>query len=1042
MTNLYPTIILGIGSFGGEVVSHLRTLVYEELGVPGLPIFRFVHISTHEQDEVKPKPANHEGKEIWEALQVFKATLPESAVKRMNYLMEDDQPITEVDPGWREWVDKNILTFPASAYEAGASNNRMIGRACLWSNWRGIKSALSNMVQQILLPESEIRTNTLLHNYYINKNIRNRRDQPNYVETGHPRVYIVGSLCGGTGSGMLLDLAYFFRTDDRLGSKNFGIFSIPDRQSAKEPGKERLAANCMAALMEIDFFMHNHTRYEAQMPGDTTAISNPNTPFDYIQLVSPSSKLPKARRSFTLGDVTVANSETIKELTHSCATSMFFELLSGTGGRRATLYADYFSRYPQWRRPRTIGPGYLQMFSGFGATAAHYPKYRIAGAAAAHLLQKKFLGWSGKEMKIDPVTQEAIPVDKPRNEAELRDIAQQWFYKAYDNCRSIMARGRREKRLLINEWEDEFKNFFFPNGRPLQWNADELRRNLGRSPEKAPFSERFVEGSEYERMLRERLEKFLQAMFEQIREMYLRTLETILQDRADIADMEIKDLAQLNFVLTILIDEKIGGTISGARSPASSPVSLGKVTPILDEFNRVENSLAVTASFSKDCVRDYYRDKAINEYLKSLRDAHFRMEDAVIARALPGLQEILTKKLRSSLSRLSEKIVDSITRLGQQYDENVNIHDWKNLLYVFKNYEQGVTTPQQAIKADVEEIKTSFQPNEWPQVFDALSVGNRTVKDRLLDPKEDLAELINDLSEKVVQKIMDSMDMEEFDIADELVKNYGQSLTRLVEYSSALLQVADEYNDIFHGQHPRLICGGSAGSLGMIRAHLARNQITDFIDVGELDTEIRHMLHFYQEEGGIALDELESAAAMKLCYDNARRSSNPESRILHTHKDPSKFDIQRYNRFDELNSSSGPGKPSLISIAMEFIPDKIFNNDYPGADRSGSMDFMWEDQTGLPDSVILDMREPDRFLWKLVENEYACEVFKRKIRESLEALNEDEMRDRWRKLRIFIRDRYDGDQATINAYDMNYNAEFIHRRYDKWPWWKERKIDI
>jgi len=186
---------------------------------------------------------------------------------------------------------------------------------------------------------------------------------------------------------------------------------------------------------------------------------------------------------------------------------------------------------------------------------------------------------------------------------------------------------------------------------------------------------------------------------------------------------------------------------------------------------------------------------------------------------------------------------------------------------------------------------------------------------------------------------------------------------------------------------------------------------------------------------------LESAPILKMCYDNSRRSSDFEIRILHTHKDASKFDIQRYNRFDELNRNSGPGKPSLISIATEFIPDKIFEDDYPGETETSSMDFRWDDETGLPNSLILDIRDTDRFLWKIVENEYACEEFKKRIRESLEDLNEDQIKERWRKLRTFIRNRYRDEPEIINSYDEQYNAEFIHRRYDKWPWWKERSFE-
>ena len=81
-----------------------------------------------------------------------------------------------------------------------------------------------------------------------------------------PQVWLVGSLCGGTGSGIFLDVAYIIR--DLLQSRSTflpnGIFVLPQAFMPSMTGKvdlqRRIQANTYAALLELTELMNDADR--------------------------------------------------------------------------------------------------------------------------------------------------------------------------------------------------------------------------------------------------------------------------------------------------------------------------------------------------------------------------------------------------------------------------------------------------------------------------------------------------------------------------------------------------------------------------------------------------------------------------------------------------------------------------------------------------------------------------------------------------------------------------------------------------------------
>lgn len=1018
MNNLYPTIVIGLGTFGGMVVSNLRTLVYEELGVAGLPIYRFLHISTHKADEVVPRPANQETSHPWESLQVIHATIPAEDKERLSHLLDEKNPLSKKEPGWKEWLNPILLRIPADSWEAGAGWSRMVGRCCLWNNWNRkehVKTKLSNAIQQVVLPKSASETNAELRKYYERKTGQTPDTDASFVKEGSPKVYIIGSLCGGTSSGMFLDIAYFFRTYEGQRFDIFGVFAVPDQYTCDSSGKQRLAANALGALIELDFFMHKDTRYEALFPGDRMPAKSTDLPFRYTQLISPSS------RSFTVGRLALANEETMRELSYICATSMFFELLSGAEGRKSQIKINYYLENDKWGRPRDKGPGYLKALSSFGAATAHYPKYRIAGAAACRIVQEKILEWMGRVFEEDPMTKRMVIKEKPRDERQTFELAKKWSDAAYRGCTEIIAPGTSGRGNLRQEWQSEFNSLFPTRSLAIGTNSQDLRQKLEQEPQDNPLSCRFMSGSTYARMIRARMPQYQESMVSKLKEMVNQSLKVVLGERAGESEFTASSLFQIKEVIDVLIDNILNDRIGAAPSLPTEPVRAGFLDDVLREFARAENSRSVHLTWLSNRVGKYYGKMVVDAYRMRLDQEHDRLEDACIGEILPGLQEDLRIQLRNPMVRLLERMQACFDLLEEQFNDLTSLESWDNMIVVLRNRTEGIL-------GDIKQCRKLFQPYMWAGVFEAIERTDDkglTIKERLLDPEEDHRKIINLLTDQVTRKVMASIDVRAFDIVNELIRFYGQKLANLAQRSEVLMQTVSDYDDVFQ-EHPRLICGGKPRALTDLKGHLEKHKVENFNKVSETDTAMDHMLHFYQEEGGVALDELMTYELMDAHYRDCLESTQPEMRLLHTDKDPSNFDITRYKRFGDLKDDRGEGKPSFMRVAFKFAPDLIFDIK-PVLGGKDEQYFEWDDN-GMRYDATYDPEDPDSFLWELARSPAGCNRFKEKIRRVLESLSEDEMIGRWNALRERIKNKNE-----LEDFEKYFNGDFVKRT--NLPWW-------
>ncbi len=163
-------------------------------------------------------------------------------------------------------------SIPLGYIHNGAKQLRPIGRLCFFRNYVTFKQLLETKLSNL----DKIRDMETAQN----------RGFP--VVGNYQLIYVVSSLCGGTGSGMFLDTAHRIRAQVRNNARIVGIFYLPDVLEAEitsDLQRRRIRANAYAALKELNHFQETQS-FRTLYPSEQRELPDtPYAPFDFIFLV-------------------------------------------------------------------------------------------------------------------------------------------------------------------------------------------------------------------------------------------------------------------------------------------------------------------------------------------------------------------------------------------------------------------------------------------------------------------------------------------------------------------------------------------------------------------------------------------------------------------------------------------------------------------------------------------------------------------------------------------------------------------------------------
>ena len=186
-----PTIIIGIGSSGLFTLEHIQRFYYESYKSNKPDHVEYLYRETNKDNKVGITPLPNEIKRVFISLE---------EMKKMSAVIKKDGA---------KWVPPLEDLLNAGL---GAGGVRSFGRVGLWGK-NNKANNFRNVVENIKQAHQKVSKDTM-----------------------QPIVFITGTLTGGTGSGIFIDLAYIIRHIISNIQELYGLFLIPNKPPISTKG--------------------------------------------------------------------------------------------------------------------------------------------------------------------------------------------------------------------------------------------------------------------------------------------------------------------------------------------------------------------------------------------------------------------------------------------------------------------------------------------------------------------------------------------------------------------------------------------------------------------------------------------------------------------------------------------------------------------------------------------------------------------------------------------------------------------------------------
>ncbi len=334
-----PTVIIGIGTSGLRILENVQRFYYESFGVNKPEYVQYMYIETDSNSEVGITPVENEIKQVLISLKEMKTMC---------------KYVQNLGAKWVPPLEE------LSIYTIGAGGVRPNGRVGLWGknseqkNYIKVKDAIENAVRLARSP----------HN-------------PDITDT-EPAIFVTGSLTGGTGSGIFIDLAYLIRKTVTNIGELYGLFLLPPIPSDLEE-KAQYYANAYGAINDLNYYNRSDTKYHETLP-DGEEMETSDAPFGLTQLIS---------QNYVKGDPAIS---TLNGLYKMAGLYLFLNMIGVKEHRMARLVDAPPSHY-----------------GTFGLSGIQFPKDQIQEYIAAQLSTSLVERWNDSNQYILQGNKENIP---------------------------------------------------------------------------------------------------------------------------------------------------------------------------------------------------------------------------------------------------------------------------------------------------------------------------------------------------------------------------------------------------------------------------------------------------------------------------------------------------------------------------------------------------------------------------------------------------------------------------------------------------------
>ena len=854
-----PTIFVGLGTTGTEILKQLRQLMSEEFEDFGLPIFRYISVETRDAETGD----NLRHFKDYEEITVVNATIESTASIRNR--LKDDQPV--YNPHLTDWLSEPILN-QIQSFKDGASNIRMAGRLCLWENWTDIQNTLIGARNAIIDHDNQQRTMNILRQHYDAKNLP---VPTTLVNTNGINGYVVGSLCGGSCSGMLIDIAYYLRSLLGGGTTNniYGIFTMYDRLLAESTHEENSvhAANCYASLSELNYYNHADTVYDVTFPSNQE-VRTERIPFDYAMYVSPTGKLSNIR---FVADKAVD----VDALNLMVALNLFAETVGDTDGQKNQIRTDWKS-YGGYGGMKPVPKGKTQKMvrgmASFGLTAVWYPKYRIASAAACLSslnLCKNWMKGHTDDGHTDEATINANVTQVWNNIKGNRNILTESLEKGKQ------ALGN-EIDSLLNTATQNFQRITSHNRLKEEMHACPKTRT-GNDETPTPFSIRFNQGGKYY--------EWMQAKVDDCKKAFCDAIDGIFESQINSIDFQgTYGLAGMRIFFNRL-DQIIAQEQQRCLSDHPT-LNLDQLD--FDLMGRANNTWTRLAGNSEEAVREH-RGRLIQEFSQLVKKTAEGLQDFFLRQVLQAMRAKLGfgvpadgPTIYKQLMQIEENLSKCVEALQEQYEFEIVPPTYKCVKIVTNDQ-------QDSIERDAKSLSDQIIDDISSESLLAENGNELTMEVFLRKEHTDITQLITEMYQRLaLRKINsggDQLGALVVTKAQEILNAGGDDDIRdLARRSNPYQEFMHEYQafNISERGGPKIIFGhdpsGTKDSLIDLQNKLSFGRSGN--------STVDHLLFFYEEEASFTLDDLAAHNALKRHFEGSQANFGHL-----THQDPNFYDL-------------------------------------------------------------------------------------------------------------------------------------------------------
>lgn len=950
---LTPTLFIGLGSNGSSILKKLREYIHATyLTRDELPIFQFLVIETAPEEGESPGGKN------W---QFFRTDATDY----------NSAPVGEPELDWLpNPIPDDLKTFK---WDAGSGLVRMSGRLNLWQNWGkpdGVdKSCLRTIIDEayvkVKLTANTTNATNYLTNYYMQRRNISEKNLPKPIvenSENSSRVFVVGTFCGGTASGMLWDICCYLRSimfpGDKMGGEGKrlqGIFTIPDKNFAGNHDEDypKYAANTWAALHELDYWSRATTTHEIKLPG-RKSIKNDLRPFDHFLLISPSN----SHGRIAIG----SDKDVIAALNENVALYLFCQTIDQFQGRLQQEHVDWPDQNGLTESKR------LRFLSTFGLSGVLFPKYNIAAVAACLLGNKVCEKWTNEPADME--------------EAAIKEGA-------------------------ATRWTSLFKEIDSPDKSTNKTTLDEAREFV-----EAEIKRTNSGGSGWDTNLESSVEEESKKWRSRLKSK-VNDWESNLKSR--VTQMVIEAFNRYdNFPQTATFINGLMGKLSedienAEKFPTEEP-KLPNIAHLLMPVTEASSNLWIKLAGKQQAAIDFHRSYALRKYREDLEKfidilTNYLAKTAIndLHDNLDKLHSLLTDKVKG-LPTIISGVSGTLETMRGNY---TNLVTPPNVRLVTSESsadgKNGIKTAAQtlckavSLTAISDTVKFASIITKRSQFASIITKRFQVDADQVEDNKFPTEAVAIDLRERFLDHCIDYLD-EKSNLAT-LIKGLGQDEIRTIE------SAADPCIE-WTSSTPNV---AGAKNLGFLFGSAKNNQaVLDELKEGGTDHKNRiplndtvdHMVLFYDEFFGFAIDDTAVSVSLEEQFENQQKKQDMYSAGRFTHKDGLDFfdtgSVERKGRMLEMLAKID----KWATVAIDIVPQGFSN-------AKGELLFRFTNK-GIVDEI--DLTDPEERK-RLISSQEGFDEFIAKVNQAILTLGNTEATKRVNDLTQPLRDKGERKEA-------------------------------